>query len=53
MMTFFPVNKGTKSSTSNESLTLLGESLGGQSALRKNAPICAGRYNETKAKEVR
>merc|ERR1712013_695814 len=44
-------NKGNKSSKTNASLTLLANSLGGTKSLTKSAPICAGRYNESKAIE--
>merc|ERR1712106_1185102 len=43
--------KGNKSSTTNASLDLLSGSLGGINALSKSSPICAGRYNESKAIE--
>lgn len=33
-------------------MKLLSASLGGTKALTKNAPICAGRYNESKGMEV-
>ena len=36
----------------NETLNLLVSSFGGATALKRKAPICAGRYNSTKANDV-
>jgi hypothetical protein len=44
--------KGNKSGNMDRSMEFLAESLGGNSSVKKNAPICAGRYNESKAMEV-
>jgi len=43
--------KGNKSDSTDGTMKLLSASLGGTKALTKNAPICAGRYNETKGME--
>ena len=45
-------SKGNKSGNLNGTLNLLVSVFGGASALKKGAPICAGRYNSTKANEV-
>ena len=37
----------------NATLKLLVESFGGERALARKSPICAGRYNSTKANDVR
>merc|ERR1712228_957520 len=43
--------KGNKSDSTDATMKLLSASLGGTKALTKNAPICAGRYNESKGME--
>ena len=45
-------NKGNKSGSVNGTLDILVNVFGGKSALEKKSPICAGRYNSTKANEV-
>ena len=45
-------SKGNKSGNLNGTLNLLVSVFGGASALKKGAPICAGRYNSTKANEA-
>ena len=45
--------KGGKSGDLNETMKLLVSSFGGERALARKSPICAGRYNSTKANEVR
>ena len=47
-----PASKGSKSGKLNATLNILVDVFGGKSALEKNSPICAGRYNSTKANEV-
>ena len=37
----------------NATLKLLVDSFGGERALARKSPICAGRYNSTKANDVR
>ena len=49
---FIPASKGSKSGKLNATLNILVDVFGGKSALEKNSPICAGRYNSTKANEV-
>ena len=46
------VSKGKKSGKTNESLALLGKSLGGEPAISKSSPVCGGRYNSTVANTV-
>merc|ERR1711971_670209 len=43
--------KGDKSGDLNTTLKLLVESFGGERALARKSPICAGRYNSTKAND--
>ena len=49
---FFAGKKGGKSGDLNETIGYLKNSFGGQRALDRGAPICAGRYNSTKANDV-
>ena len=49
---FFAEKKGKKSGELNDTMKLLASSIGGEKALAKESPICAGRYNSTKANEV-
>merc|ERR1719222_76734 len=42
---------GDKSGDFNETMKLLNSSIGGGRALARNSPICAGRYNSTKAED--
>ena len=44
--------KRNKSSAVNETITYLTLAFGGKTALAKKSPICAGRYNSSKALEV-
>ena len=44
--------KGAKSGDMNATLKLLVDSFGGERALARKSPICAGRYNSTKANDV-
>lgn len=44
-------NKAGKKAFMNETLRLLVSSFGGEAALKRKAPICAGRYNSTKAND--
>ena len=44
-------NKGSKSSNVNSSLSSLGSSLGGESALSNKRAVCHGKYNITEANE--
>ena len=44
--------KAGKKDFMNETLKLLVSSFGGEAALKRKAPICAGRYNSTKANDV-
>ena len=46
---FFAGKNGDKSGDFNETMKLLNSSIGGGRALARNSPICAGRYNSTKA----
>ena len=50
---FFAEKKGNKSGELNNTMKLLVSSIGGERALARKSPICAGRYNSTKANEVR
>merc|ERR1712130_147549 len=43
--------KGGKSGDLNETIGYLKKSFGGDRALERNSPICAGRYNSTKAND--
>ena len=45
-------SKGNKSGNLNDTLKILVSVFGGKSALEKKSPICAGRYNSTKANEA-
>ena len=49
---FYAGKKGDKSGDLNTTLKLLVESFGGERALARKSPICAGRYNSTKANDV-
>ena len=49
---FFAGKKGDKSGDLNETMKLLVSSFGGERALARKSPICAGRYNSTKANDV-
>ena len=44
--------KQKKSSAVNETITYLTSAFGGETALARKSPICAGRYNSSKAQEV-
>ena len=49
---FFAGKKGNKRGDLNDTMKLLVSSIGGEKALARESPICAGRYNSTKAKDV-
>ena len=49
---FFAGKKGNKSGDLNDTMKLLVSSIGGEKALARESPICAGRYNSTKANDV-
>ena len=49
---FYAGKKGDKSGDLNATMKLLVESFGGERALQRKSPICAGRYNSTKANDV-
>ena len=49
---FFAGKKGNKSGDLNDTMKLLVSSIGGEKALALESPICAGRYNSTKANDV-
>ena len=49
---FFAEKKGNKSGELNNTMKLLASSIGGERALARKSPICAGRYNSTKANDV-
>ena len=49
---FFAGKKGDKSGDFYDTMKLLVSSIGGERALARKSPICAGRYNSTKANDV-
>ena len=52
MNVFHAGKKGDKSGDLNNTMKLLVLSFGGERALARKSPICAGRYNSTKANDV-